>query len=209
MERYLIWYLTNRFETSNIMGLDKAFVYMAMTTYCNGKAWWVDSTTVASMCESAYRRRWTLIGEQAPALELQDKDGKWINTNSFQSPYTILIFWDPTCGHCREVMPKLATIQKNNADKNWKVIALYPSDKKKEWTDYMAEHPEMESFTHLMRGEVRNQAWADNLSKYYVIASPTIFLLDANKKILANRIDVEKIEDFIKFIDSTKNTAKK
>ena len=66
MEKYLVWYLTNRFESSNVMGMDRAFVSMALNTYCQGKSWWTDSVTVSKMCENAFRRAHTLIGETAP-----------------------------------------------------------------------------------------------------------------------------------------------
>jgi thiol-disulfide isomerase/thioredoxin len=204
VEKYIIWYLTNRFETSNIMGLDKAFVHMAFSTYCNGKAWWADSVTIDKMCENAHRRKFTLIGETAPTLELADNSGNWVNTSTLQAPYTILVFWDPTCGHCREVVPKLAKIYESNKAKGWNVIALYPNDKKKEFNEFIAAHPEVNAFTHLVRGEVKSQYYADQLYKYYVIASPTIFILDENKDILANRIDVDKIESFIEHMDKVK-----
>lgn len=203
-EKYLIWYLTNRFETSNIMGMDKAFVFTARATYCAGKAWWVDSVTVQHMCDNARDRSWTLIGNDAPPMELADKDGNWVRTNDIKAPYTIIIFWDPTCGHCREVMPKLAKILAENKDKGWKVVALAPMDKKKEWLEYQKEHPEMSDFIHLMRGEVRSQEWADNLRKYYVIASPTIFILNDKKVVEANRIDVDKIVDFIDHLNKVR-----
>jgi hypothetical protein len=44
---------------------------------------------------------------------------------------------------------------------------------------------------------VRSEEMAHNMQSYYIVASPTIFVLDKDKKILANRIDSEKIEDFI------------
>lgn len=204
VEKYIIWYLTNRFETSNIMGLDRAFVHMAFNTYCNGKAWWADSATIERMCENAHRRKFTLIGQTAPTLELADNAGNWLNTSTVQAPYTIMIFWDPTCGHCREVMPKLAKIVEMNKARGWKVLALYPNDKKKEFAEYLEAHPEVKSFTHLVRGEVRSQYYADQLYNYYVIASPTIYVLDENKEILANRIDVDKIEEFLNHMDKAK-----
>lgn len=196
-EKYLIWYLTNRFESSNIMGLDRVFVHLALSQYCGGKTWWVDSNTVAKMCENAYRRAHSVIGATAPELQLKNQDSVWINTSSINAPYTIMIFWDPTCGHCREVMPKLAKLYEANKQKGWKVIALSSGDKKKEWYEYLKEHPETKGFTHLIRGEVLSQKYSDNLYAYYVFASPTIFIVDANKKIIANRIDVDKIEEFL------------
>ncbi len=204
VEKYIIWYLTNRFETSNIMGMDKAFVITAQKTYCSGKAWWIDSATVRHMCDNARDREPSNIGKPGVPLELADKDGIWHNTGEIKAPYTILIFWDPTCGHCREVMPKLAKIYNDNKAKGWKVVALSPSDKKKEWLEYQKEHPEMSEFLHLLRGEVRSEAWAENLRKYYVIASPTIYILNENKVIEANRIDVDKIEDFLNHLTKLK-----
>lgn len=201
MEKYLIWYLTNRFESSNIMGLDRAFVRMAMSTYCQGKSWWVDSATITKMCENAFRRAHTLIGETAPELELKDIKGNWINTQKIRGPYVVMIFWDPTCGHCKEVMPKLAKIYQENKDKGWKVIALSSGDKKKEWEEYYNSHPETQAFTHLIRGEVQSQKYADALYSYYVVASPTIYVLDADRKIVANRIDVDKMVEFLKHLD--------
>ncbi len=206
-EKYLIWYLTNRFESSNIMGLDRVFVHMALGYYCQGKTWWVDSTTVSKMCENAYRRSHSLIGAPAADLQLKNQDSVWINTNSIKAPYTIMMFWDPTCGHCKEIMPKIAKIYAENKQKGWKVVTLASGDKKKEWYEYLAKHPEISEFTNLIRGEVLAQKYADALYSYYVIASPTIYLLDENKKIVANRIDAEKIVEFIAHLDSLK-TAK-
>lgn len=205
MEKYLIWYLTNRFESSNIMGLDRAFVRMAMSTYCQGKSWWVDSATINKMCENAFRRAHTLIGETAPELELKDVKGKWVNTQNIRGPYVVMIFWDPTCGHCKEVMPKLAKIYEANKDKGWKVIALSSGDKKKEWEEYYNTHPETQAFTHLIRGEVQSQKYADALYSYYVVSSPTIYVLDADRKIVANRIDVDKMVDFLKHLDEERD----
>lgn len=209
MEKYITWYLTNRFESSNIMGQDKVFVYLALNTYCRGKAWWADSNTISKMCENAYRRAHTVIGEKAPPLELQDQNGNWVNTYSIQAPYTIMIFWDPTCGHCKEVMPKLAKIYAENKDKGWKVIALSSGDKHQEWMDYLAAHPEMSEWTHLIRDKVQSEFMKQNLFAYYVIASPTIYILDANRKVAANRIDVEKIAEFIGHLDAIEKAKQK
>ena len=142
------------------------------------------------------------------ALELKDTKDQWINTNSIQGTYVVMVFWDPTCGHCKEVLPKLAKIYKDNKDKGWKVIALSSGDKRKEWLEYYNTHPETQTLTHLIRGEVQSQKYADNLYSYYVIASPTIYVLDGNKKIVANRIDIDKMEEFLQHLDAEKKAKK-
>jgi hypothetical protein len=101
-------------------------------------------------------------------------------------------------------MPKLAKILADNKDKGWKVVALSSGDKKKEWEEYYNSHPETQTFTHLIRGEVQSQKYADNLYSYHINVSPTIFVLDANRKIVANRVDVDKMVDFLAHLDSEK-----
>ena len=120
------------------------------------------------------------IGNIPPDFTIKSNYGADVNLKNTcaNNKYTIIMFWDPTCGHCKEVMPKVAKLYERNKSKGWKVITLASGDKKKEWYDYLAKHPEISEFTNLIRGEVLSQKYADALSSYYVIASPTIYLLD-------------------------------
>ena len=112
-----------------------------------------------------------------------------------------MIFWDPTCGHCKEVMPKLAKIYEKNKSRGWKVIGLASGDKRKEWEEYYNAHPETQQFIHLIRGEVLSERYKQNLFTYFVKSSPTIYVLDENNVIQANRIDIDKLEDFINHLE--------
>ncbi len=201
MEKYVIWYLTNRFESSNIMGMDRAFIHMAVSTYGQGRAWWTDSSTISNMCKNAYERWPTTIGQPAPELELLNIKGEWYRTQSTKAPWTVMIFWDPTCGHCKEVMPKLAKIYEKNKSRGWKVIGLSSGDKRKEWEEYYNTHPETQQFIHLIRGSVQSERYKQNLFTYFVKSSPTIYILDENNVIQANRIDIDKLEDFINHLE--------
>ncbi|RLD54358.1 MAG: hypothetical protein DRJ05_14835, partial [Bacteroidetes bacterium] len=51
--KYTVWYLTFKFETSNIMGFDEIFVHMVDTYYATGEAYWADSTVVKSISKHA------------------------------------------------------------------------------------------------------------------------------------------------------------
>jgi thiol-disulfide isomerase/thioredoxin len=183
------------------MGMDRAFIHMAVSTYGQGRAWWTDSSTISNMCKNAYERWPTTIGQPAPELELKNIKGEWYRTQSTKAPWTIMIFWDPTCGHCKEVMPKLAKIYENNKSRGWKVIGLSSGDKRKEWEEYYNSHPETQSFIHLIRGEVLTERYKQNLFTYFVKSSPTIYILDENNVIQANRIDIDKLEDFINHLE--------
>ncbi len=197
-EKYLIWYITNKFETSKIMCVeDGVFVHMAKKYYCQGRAWWCDSSTIAKMCEGADRMSHTLCGTQAPDLQLFDTAGVPQRLFALQAPYTFVIFWDPTCGHCQKVVPELYTTYLKHKNEGWKVYSISSRDKEKEWREYLQKHPEIKEWVNVCKLE-ENSVWHLNIYNYNNLSNPTIFILDRNKKVIAKKIDVEKIEEFLK-----------
>ena len=58
-----------------------------------------------------------LIGEQAANLEMVDSAGTPVPLYSVNAPYIIVCFWDPTCGHCREEVPKMDSMYQCQMEK--------------------------------------------------------------------------------------------
>lgn len=203
-EKYIIWYITNKFETSKLMCIeDGVFVHMAKNYYCTGRAWWCDSATVQKICESADRMSHTLCQRVPPDLQLIDAEGKPQRLFTKEAPYTFVVFWDPTCGHCLKVVPEMYNIYNRNKDKGWRVYSISARDKEKEWKEYMAKHPELNEWTNVCKVE-ENTIWHLNLYNYNNISNPTIFILDKDRKVIAKKIDVEKIEEFLKHYEEIK-----
>ena len=46
-------------------------------------------------------------GEAAPALRLRDLDGKTVDLAEMRGRRTLLTFWNPSCGFCRNMLPEL------------------------------------------------------------------------------------------------------
>jgi peroxiredoxin len=47
------------------------------------------------------------IGESAPALKLPDLKGKNVNLAGFKGSETLVLFWNPGCGFCQQMLPDL------------------------------------------------------------------------------------------------------
>ena len=54
-----------------------------------------------------------LVGSEAPAFELPDLAGERKSLAHFRRQPVLLIFFNPACGFCREMMPKLAGMQRS------------------------------------------------------------------------------------------------
>jgi thiol-disulfide isomerase/thioredoxin len=191
--KYLVYYITNTYEKSNVMGMDAVFVCMAEQYYLSGKAFWVDSAQVVKIQERVNALKPCLIGKQAYNMRLLKPDFQSISFNDIKSNYTIVYFWDPSCGHCQKVTPKLREFYNANKTKlDVEVLGVYIETDTTEWFKYIKEK-------ELNWINAADLTLKTNFRAYYdIYSTPVIYVLDRNKKIIAKRIDVENLEDFLK-----------
>ncbi len=193
MYKHSLWYLTVKYDQSNIMGYDAILVHFADKYYSKGKANWLNTDVLKNILEEAAKRKNTLIGMKAPNLIMQDMD---MNPNSMyeiNKKYTLVYFWDPKCGHCKEETPKLIDFYTKNAknlnlevyavctDTNMMEMKTYIDDHKMNWINVNGTRSYTQDFHEL----------------YNVYSTPFIFLLDENKTILAKQIRSEQLLEFI------------
>ncbi len=202
MKKYLVQYLFNMANESKVMGMDAMVVDMAEKYYLSGEAEWADSTFLSKLQERVYRLKPNLIGKTAPDMKLQSVDGQVFKLSEVRAPITILIFWEPSCGHCKTEVPKLKTLIWDKFSKEGvKIFAVYTQVEPKEWKEFIEEHDLFEWIN------VYDPYQRSNFRDLYDINStPTIFVLDNNKKIIGKRIGVEQLDGFIEY--QLKNTNK-
>jgi thiol-disulfide isomerase/thioredoxin len=47
------------------------------------------------------------VGEPAPELQLTDLDDRAVDLADFRGQSTLVLFWNPDCGYCRQMLPAL------------------------------------------------------------------------------------------------------
>jgi thiol-disulfide isomerase/thioredoxin len=193
--QYIAQYLLNNSLQSKIMGMDGVFLSIADGVYLNGDATWADSTTLAKIAEEAYLTRPNLIGKKAPELIMENIEGEYESLQQLQSKYTVLVFWEPSCGHCKKEIPDLyqnvyLKYLNQNIDYFAVNIDYFPEntgDKKKkwkEWSDFVNEH-QLVGWHHVWDPSDQSRF----RYKYNIKTTPILYLLDKDKKIIAKRID--------------------
>lgn len=191
--KYLVYYITNSYEKSQIMGMDAIFVYMAKNYYLSGKAYWVDSTQLEKICDRVKALEPCLLGRKAnPMTGLLNEKIQYTSLNDIKNKFTIVYFWDPSCGHCQKVTPKLKEFYDANRRKlNLEILAVYIEADTVEWFKYIKE----KQLTWKNAADLTGTA---NFRRYYdIYSTPVIYLLDNEKRIIAKRIEVDQLEDFL------------
>ncbi len=207
--KYTLWYLTRWTETSKIMGLDEAFVYLVENYYMRGKATWVDSAQLAKYIDRGQKIAPNMIGRPAMDMRLVDStDAKVIPLYSVKSNYTVVIFWSPTCGHCQKEMPQFDSLYHAALKKYGVTIYAVEADNETEkWKKYVNEHNLGEGWIH-----VHDPNHTSNFRSFYdVYSTPTMYLLDDQKIIRGKRIDHSNLVGLIEWLEKKKkeNNTKK
>ncbi|MBL0343197.1 MAG: redoxin domain-containing protein [Bacteroidetes bacterium] len=191
MFKYVVWWITNSYETSNIMGMDAVFVHMAENYYTKEKAFWIDDTQLFKIQDRAKVLKPILIGAKVKNLTLKDSLGVPKSLYDIKVQYTILYFWDPDCGHCQKVTPKLKDYYDKVKSKGVQVYAVCTEVEMDKWKKYISE--KKLDWINVADAEIRNNFRHD----FDISSTPQIFLLDENKCIVAKRIEVESLEEIL------------
>jgi thiol-disulfide isomerase/thioredoxin len=83
----------------------------------------------------------TKLGNIATDLKrMQTIDDKFISLHQVDADYTILVFYEPHCGHCKKEVPVLMQQFRDSLKTmNVKVFALYTQYDKEEWKTFLDE----------------------------------------------------------------------
>jgi thiol-disulfide isomerase/thioredoxin len=211
MFKFLLNWFTDEYINPKYMGQDAIFVHLFEKYHSKGVSYWLNEKQMEAVSRRAYMQMSNLIGVTAANLEMVDTTGKPSNLFSLNAEYTLVIFWDPTCGHCKEEVPRIDSIYRAT----WKAkgVRIYSvlsdNDKKKEFVEYIKEH-KIGDWTNVYETKEMEKIIADAKRPgfkqlYDVIQTPTLFLLDKEKRIIGKKLGFEQLNDFLK----TKWSSKK
>lgn len=125
------------------------------------------------------------IGSIAPDFEIREN----IRLHQLQANYTLLVFWATWCPHCTKTLPEIKQVYNNFKVKGLEVVSVSLDSDKEEWQKCIRQNdlPDWFNTSELKgwNGEVPRQ--------YNIYATPTMFLLDKDKKIIAKPETVEHL----------------
>lgn len=187
----IAWYIYNYYRSSNIMGYDEIAIYIADSYFLNKRYTLPDESAMMEMRLFAETNRNSLIGMKAPSLTLQDPAGTEIRIPDGDQDYSVLYFYDDECPGCVRTTPALMQYMiRNSAGINFTIYMVYTRNDRERWMDYIQKA--VQPFT--LPANVRTvHLWdpdmtSDFVTKYGVISTPKLFLLDRNGNIIGREL---------------------
>jgi thiol-disulfide isomerase/thioredoxin len=201
---FLLFKFTNKYITPEFMGQDKVFLHIYQNFFAKGDTTLLNEASKKSITERAYSMMANQLGLAAPPLVINDINDKKISLYDISSPYTFVAFWDPTCSHCKVEIPRVDSFYKAIWSKlNVKVLSVNINFKElTAWKTFIKEN-KLQGWMHAYQTEADlnkeiQQGKPTTIRQLYdVFKTPTFYLLDANKKIIAKNLSIEQFNDFL------------
>lgn len=211
MTRFLLVKFVNRYLTQKYMWEDAVFVHLFEKYFADKSYPWLTEKGKKTITDRAYSLMANIMGSPAVDIELPDSSAKTTSLYQQDASFTIVVFWDPTCGHCKEVLPKVDSFYRAR----WKAagmkifaVAKETDGNKKDWTSFINEQ-HLQDWTHVYYSKADEKARTDagipGYSQLYdVLTFPTLYLLDKDKRIVAKKLTCEQMDEIWQLKTKTK-----
>jgi hypothetical protein len=202
MFKFLLVHFVQKYVNPEYMGQDAVFVHLFEKYINTGQADFFTQQYKEFMFKRAYSMMANLIGQPAANLELVDTLDRPAHLYDIRSEFTVICFWDPTCSHCKEVVPKVDSIFKAK----WKnegvtVYGVMVDGGKDLWKKFINEH-NLSGWTHAYQlpsqQKEEEAAGKPNYRQLYdVYQTPILYLLDKDKHIIAKKLTYLQLDEVI------------
>jgi Domain of unknown function (DUF5106)/AhpC/TSA family len=202
MFKFLLVYFTQKYINPEFMGQDAVFIHIFEKYINTGQADFFTEKYRKFVDDRAYSVMANLIGQPAANLEMTDTSGKTRSLYEIPASFVVVCFWDPTCSHCKETIPKLDSIYQAK----WKyegvqVYAVMVDGGQDNWRNFIRDH-NLGDWINVYQTTSQHDAVVaagrpDYRQLYDVYQTPILYLLDKDKRIVAKKLTYQQIDEVI------------
>ena len=135
-------------------------------------------------------------GNTAPQIQFQKEfmvnpsQNKIKTLSDFKSDYTVVVFGASWCPKCTQELPEIAKLYPKWKEQKVDVVFIALEDNKKAFEDFVKPFPFV-SYSDLKK-------WQSPVANdFYVFGTPTMFLLDKNRKIVLRPNSVKQLDAWV------------
>ena len=194
---YTISYPFDEYQNPKVVGTEGVFVHVAEKYYYTGIMPLSDTSSLRQIKERVNVLKPLLVGKTIPDLGVLGLKDNMEFIHNLKGSYNVVFFYSPSCGHCREAAPKLKAFYDKYRTQGVDMMTIATEGTQEDWKKFVKEM-HWENLTNGY-GPVATRQLSYN-KDYDVLTTPTVYVLDKNKKILARRIGEADLEPFLKML---------
>lgn len=109
---------------------------------------------------------------------------------------TLLVFWEPSCAHCKDAQPRLETLYERYGNKGFGIFGVAIGDNTEEWK----KHVTTQKLPWVNIQMVKNEKEKNDANYFFVVYTPTFVLIKQDGTIFHRFIDIRNLEQQIKLM---------
>lgn len=133
-------------------------------------------------------------GMKAADFSYVTPQGKTGRMSGINADYTLLFFYDPDCSNCRQyeqILSEIPAFVEMQEKGILRVLAVYPDDNEEEWLLKSSHMPRGWIVGWNKQGDIRNK------TLYEIRATPTLYLLDKQKKVILKDTSIDPLIQYL------------
>lgn len=183
LEKYL-------YDATSPMRNEALFIPVLQKMMASNKLSDDDKLRPAMLLKSVSKNK---VGSTAADFSYTKPDGSQHRLSELQTPLILLLFFDPECDDCHQVIMRLEktdVLNQLTADRQLTVLAVYPGENKRLWQT-MAQHmlPTWEI------GMDESQTIYEK-ELYDILGFPSMYLLDQHKTVILKDASLTALEEY-------------
>ena len=207
--KYLSLYFVDLYSEPKIMGMDRVFINIYNTYFKNKEYSWLQLKQKEFFKFKVASIKDNLVGDKGRNLFMLTQDQKRIDLYDIKAKYTVIAFWDPTCGHCATEIPKMHQLYETEWKQKGVVVFAINNNTNEmvKWKEFI-EKEKLSDWTNVYPTPVVTGNYTkedvDFQTLYNVRQTPVIYLLDQDKKIIAKKVGAENYTKIIEQLEQKK-----
>jgi thiol-disulfide isomerase/thioredoxin len=200
--KYLSLHFIDLYAEPKIMGMDRVFINIYNTYFKNKEYSWLQLKQKEFFKFKVSSIKDNLVGDKGRNLFMLTQDQKRIDLYDIKAKYTVIAFWDPTCGHCATEIPKMHQLYETEWKQKGVVVFAVNNNTNEmvKWNQFI-EKEKLSDWTNVYPAPVVTGNYTkedvDFQTLYNVRQTPVIYLVDQDKKIIAKKVGVENYSKII------------
>jgi|GEM_PF-1791112 len=188
--------LTNKFETSKIVGHENVFANM-VKGFPRSDFDWVEDSVYIKLQEKAEKIRLNPVGGKAKNFPVKNfKTGSLTSLNQVFGIYKLVVFFDSDCGHCKEAMPFYMEVIDKFKDNGLTPMLVTVETTNEFLSEFISSRAYNPSYFYYHHEITQN----DFRLSYDIPSTPQVYILDSSNKILAKNIPAKELKDYFAYL---------
>lgn len=148
----------------------------------------IDSKLETTIQKRIDQAKYLGIGKKVPNIILPDTNGTMVNLKKIKTEKVLILFYASWCPHCKKSLPDLVKLYNNQKTKKIEILAVSIDENRAEWTKIIKDY----KLNWLNVSDLKG--WDSKSAKdYHIYATPTMFLLNKGRKIIAKPITIDEV----------------